>query len=157
MRDGELVIFDVGTELDYYVSDVGRTFPVSGKFSERQKRALNMITEVSDAVIAAIRPGVTFAELKEVAVATIPPDQRTYMQAGGFYGHHIGLSTGDPALSDAPLRPGMVFTVEPWYYNHDEDLAVFVEDVILVTETGHENLTAALPRDIESLEAMTGR
>ena len=156
MRDGDLVIFDVGTELDYYVSDVGRTFPVSGKFTARQKRALEMATAVSDTIIAAIRPGVSFAELKNIAVAKIPSDERRYMQAGGFYGHHIGLSTGDPALADIPLEAGMIFTVEPWYYNHDEDLSVFVEDVILVTEHGYENLTAALPRDPGSLEALTG-
>ncbi len=156
MRDGDLVIFDVGTELDYYVSDVGRTFPVSGKFTARQKRALEMATAVSDTIIAATRPGVSFAELKNIAVAKIPFDERRYMQAGGFYGHHIGLSTGDPALADIPLEAGMIFTVEPWYYNHDEDLSVFVEDVILVTEDGYENLTAALPRDPGSLEALTG-
>ncbi|MEE9263692.1 MAG: M24 family metallopeptidase [Vicinamibacteria bacterium] len=57
LRDGELVIFDVGTELDYYVADVGRTFPVSGKFTEEQKRTLDMVTAVSDAIIAAVRPG----------------------------------------------------------------------------------------------------
>ena len=98
----------------------------------------------------------SFAELKNIAVAKIPSDERRYMQAGGFYGHHIGLSTGDPALADIPLEAGMIFTVEPWYYNHDEDLSVFVEDVILVTEDGYENLTAALPRDPGSLEALTG-
>ena len=156
MSNGDLVIFDVGTELDYYVSDVGRTFPVSGKFTARQRRALEMATAVSDTIIAAIRPSVSFAELKDIAVAKIPPDERRYMQAGGFYGHHIGLSTGDPALADVPLEAGMIFTVEPWYYNHDEELSVFVEDVILVTEDGHENLTAALPRDPDGLEAITG-
>ena len=156
MKNGELVIFDVGTELDYYVSDVGRTFPVSGKFTDEQREILEMATSVSDAILAAIKPGVSFADLKKIAVAAIPPDQRGYMQAGGFFGHHIGLSTGDPALTDLPLEPGMVFTVEPWYYNHDDDIAVFVEDVVLVTADGHENLTAALPRDTRSLESMTG-
>jgi len=156
IRDGELVVFDVGTELDYYVSDVGRTFPVSGKFTARQRRAIEMTTAVSDAVIAAIEPGVTLAELKAIAVSKIPPDERRYMQAGGFYGHHIGLSTGEPVLTDLPLEAGMIFTVEPWYYNHDEELSVFVEDVILVTEDGHENLTAMLPRSPDGLEAMAG-
>lgn len=156
MGSGEMVIFDVGTELDGYVSDVGRTFPVSGRFLERQKRALRMVTAVSDAVLAAVRPGVTFARLKEVAVSKIPLEELRYMQAGGFYGHHLGLSSGDPFLEQAPLEPGMVFTVEPWYYNHDEKLAVFIEDMVLVTPGGHENLTAALPRSIEELEAMAG-
>ena len=154
MHDGELVIFDVGTELDYFVSDVGRTFPVSGKFTEKQRRTLEMITAVSDAMIAAVRPGTTFAAIRDVGIAKIPPDERQYMQVGSFYGHHIGLSSGDPALSDAPLAPGMIFTVEPWYYNHDDAIAVFVEDVVLVTEDGAENLTVALPRGTERLEEM---
>lgn len=152
MRAGELVVFDVGTELDYYVSDVGRTFPVSGRFTKTQKEKLEMVASVSDAVLAATRPGVTLADLKEVALAKIPEKERAYMQAGGFYGHHIGLSSSDPALTDAPLEPGMIFTVEPWYYNHDEELAVFIEDVVLVTAGGHESLTASLPRTTKELE-----
>ena len=76
------------------------------------------------------------------------------MQTPSFFGHHIGMSSGDPALLDAPLEPGMVFTVEPWYYNHDLQIAVFVEDVILVTEDGAEVLTSALPRTADELEAM---
>jgi Xaa-Pro aminopeptidase len=155
MRDGELVVFDIGTELDYYVSDVGRTFPVSGRFSQKQRQKLDMVTSVSDAILAAIRPGVTFADLKNVGLAAIPEKELAYMQAGGFYGHHIGLSSGDPALSDALLEPGMIFTVEPWYYNHDEELAVFIEDVVLVTVRGHENLTGSLPRRAEELERLT--
>ena len=154
MHTGELVIFDVGTELDYYVSDVGRTFPVSGRFTPEQRRILSMEVAVADAVIAAIRPGVTFAELTETARAAIPPAERPYMQTGLYFGHHLGLNTGDPSLPDAPLAPGMVFTVEPWYYNHDLGLSVFTEDVILVTEDGAEVLTAALPRTPEALERM---
>ncbi len=116
-----------------------------------------MVTAVSDAVIAAIRPGVTFADLKQAALAKIPENERAYMQAGGFFGHHIGLSSGDPALPEAPLEAGMIFTVEPWYYNHEEELAVFIEDVVLVTADGHENLTASLPRTAEALEIVTGK
>jgi len=157
MRDGDLVIFDVGTELDYYVSDVGRTFPVSGRFTAVQKRTLEMVTAISDTMIAAVRPGTTFARIRDLGIAATPEDQRQYMQVGSFYGHHIGLSSGDPALSDVPLEPGMVFTIEPWYYNHDDELAVFTEDVILVTEDGALNLTADLPRRTEELEKMTGR
>jgi Xaa-Pro aminopeptidase len=157
MRDGELVVFDVGTELDYTVSDVGRTFPVSGRFSFEQKEKLELVVAVSDAILAAIRPGVTFSDLKEAALGRIPENERRHMQAAGFYGHHIGLSSSEPALTDAPLEPGMVFTVEPWYYNHDEEIAIFIEDVVLVTADGHENLTASLPRTAEGLELMTRR
>ena len=113
------------------------------------------IARSSDAILGAIRPGVTFAALKNVALAAIPEKELAYMQASGFYGHHIGLSSSDPALSDALLEPGMIFTVEPWYYNHDEELAVFIEDVVLVTADGHENLTGLLPRMAEELERLT--
>lgn len=76
------------------------------------------------------------------------------MQTGSFFGHHIGLSPGDPSILRTPLQPGMIFTVEPWYYNHDAGIAVFVEDVVLVTEQGAENLTGRLPRRALELEAL---
>jgi len=157
LQDGELVIFDVGCELDHYASDVGRTFPVSGRFTPEQRRRLELSTAVADAVIAAVRPGVTLRELQEVARAHIPADERRHMQTGLFFGHHIGLDVGDPNLADIALAPGAVFTVEPWYYDHEDGIAVFVEDVVLVTQDGAENLTAALPRTPSALERMVGR
>ncbi len=157
MRDGELVIFDVGCELDHYVSDVGRTFPVSGRFSARQREILEMEVAVADRIIDAIRPGVTFADLRAVADAAIPAEHRPFMQASLFFGHHIGLSTGDPVDVTAPLEPGMVFTVEPWYYNHVEQISVFTEDVVAVTATGVEVLSRGLPRTPDELEAMVRR
>jgi Xaa-Pro aminopeptidase len=96
----------------------------------------------------------TFAELTNVAYGAIPDQEEPYMQTASFFGHHIGLEAGDPALPGEPLEAGMVFTVEPWYYNHDLGIAVFVEDVILVTEDGAEVLTRDLPRTPEALEAM---
>jgi Xaa-Pro aminopeptidase len=157
MVAGDLVIFDVGAEVDYYSSDVGRTFPVSGTFTDQQREILTMEVAVADAIIAAVRPGVTLRELQLIGEAAIPPEHRQYMQTGLFFGHHIGLAVGDPSLADAELKAGMIFTVEPWYYNHDMGIAVFTEDDILVTETGVENLTAGLPRRPDELERMVGR
>jgi len=156
MKAGDLVIFDVGVEVDGYATDAGRTFPVSGRFTSDQRRRVEMATAVSDAIIAAIRPGVTLKDLQAVAEAAIPADERPYMQTGLFFGHHIGLAVGDPSLADALLEPGMIFTVEPWYYNHDDEISVFLEDNVLVTADGCENLTAALPRTTDALEACLG-
>ena len=156
MENGDLVIFDVGCELDHYVSDMGRTFPISGSFTEEQRELLRWVTGVADSIIAAVRPGITLRELTEIAQGQIPADQRQYMQTGLYYGHHLGLSTGDPFLADQPLEPGMIFTVEPWYYNHETQLAVFIEDEVLVTETGAEVLTTLLPRTPEDLESIVG-
>ncbi len=154
MSAGELVIFDVGCEVDHYVSDVGRTFPVSGRFTPAQREILAMEVAVADAIIAAVRPGVTFAALQAEADLAIPAEHRPFMQAGLFFGHHIGLATGDPSLEEAPLEPGMVFTVEPWYYNRDLGIAVFTEDVVRVTGTGAEVLTRGLPRTPDELERL---
>ena len=156
MVDGDLVIFDVGCELDHYASDMGRTFPASGTFTDSQRELLRWVTVVADSIIAAVKPGVTFRQLTEAAVRQIPPDQQQYMQTGLYFGHHLGLDSGDPSLDDAPLEPGMIFTVEPWYYNHDTDVAVFVEDEVLVTEDGVEVLTTLLPRTPEELERLVG-
>lgn len=154
MESDELVILDVGCEVDGYVSDVGRTFPVGGTFSPLQREKLLVSTRAADAIIDAIRPGITFRELTEIAYDAIPDHEERYMQTPSFFGHHIGLSAGDPALMDEPLEPGMVFTVEPWYYNHEDGIAVFVEDVVVVTEDGVDILTRELPRSPEELEAM---
>jgi len=154
MEDGDLVIFDVGCEINGYVSDVGRTFPVNGAFTEVQREKLLVSTRATEAVIAAVRPGVTLRELTQVAYDAIPDEEERYMQTPSFFGHHIGLSAGDPALLDEPLAPGMVFTIEPWYYNHDLGVSVFVEEVLLVTEDGAEVLTDALPRDPDALEEL---
>lgn len=154
MQASELVIYDVGCERNHYVSDVGRTFPVAATFTARQRELVDMVRAVSDAIIAAAKPGVTLADLQNVANNAIPAAAKPFMQAPAFFGHHIGLDTGDPTVANAKLAPGMVFTVEPWYYNHVENVAVFIEDEILITATGAENLTAALPRDAKGLEAL---
>lgn len=156
LENGDLVIFDVGCEYNYYVSDVGRTFPVSGKFSERQKEILKMETGIADQIIGFIKPGVTFYDIKQLTDRIIPENAKKYMQVGLFFGHHLGLSTGDPNLSAVALQPGMIFTVEPWYYNHDEQISVFTEDVILVTEDGCEVLSKGLGRTPAELEELMG-
>lgn len=151
---GDVVIFDVGCEIDYYASDIGRTFPVGGRFSAAQRRAVELVTMVSDTIRGAIRPGLTLLDLQRLADRVIPPAERPYMQTGSFFGHHIGLDSGDPSLADAPLEPGMVFTVEPWYYHHAEGISAFVEDVVVVTSNGVRVLSEELPRTPAALEAM---
>jgi len=157
MEAGDLVIFDVGCEYNNYVSDIGRTFPVSGEFTPRQKEILSMEVEVADQIIAFLKPGITFRDIRNLTDEIIPDGAKKYMQVGLFFGHHLGLSTGDPNLPEAVLKPGMIFTVEPWYYNHDEQISVFTEDIILITETGCEVLSKKLPRTPEALEQLMKR
>ena len=153
MRSGEVVVLDAGCELDHYASDVGRTFPVWGRFSADQRRVLEMDTAVADAMIAALRPGVTLRDVQAAGLARLPEAERAFMQEPPYFGHHVGLSAGDPGLDDAPLEPGMVLTVEPWYHDRTRGLSAFTEDMVLVTATGVENLTSLLPRTAEGLQA----
>lgn len=157
LQAGEVVVFDVGCEVDSYISDMGRTFPVSGAFSAAQTAVLDMQRAVLDALIDAMRPGVTLAEVQAAGAAVIPRNARPHMQTGFFFGHHIGLAAGDPSVPDVPLAPGMVITVEPWYYNHATGLGTFLEDVIIVTERGAENVSVGLPRTAVGLAALVGR
>jgi Xaa-Pro aminopeptidase len=152
MKKGDLVIFDVGCEYNNYVSDIGRTFPVSGTFTARQREILTMEVSVADQIITYLKPGIKFQDIRNLTDSIIPNNAKKYMQVGLFFGHHLGLSTGDPDLPEAVLKPGMIFTVEPWYYNHDEQISVFTEDVILITETGCEVLSKDLPRTPRDLE-----
>jgi len=154
MKADDLVVFDVGCEYNNYVSDIGRTFPVSGKFTPRQREILTMEVSVADQIIAYIKPGITFKDIRKLTDKIIPEDAKEYMQVGLFFGHHLGLSTGDPDLPEAVLKPGMIFTVEPWYYNHDEQLSVFTEDIVLITENGCEVLSKDLPRTPDALEQL---
>ena len=157
MEAGEMVVFDVGAELNCYGSDMGRTFPVSGRFTAEQNSILDMQLDVLDAIIEAMRPGATLADAHQAAVKTIPSYAQKYMQVGLFFGHHIGLAMGDPNLPDAQLEPGMIITVEPWYYNHDSGTATFIEDVVLITDSGYENLTVRLPRTAAGMAGMVQR
>ncbi len=154
LQAGEVVVFDVGCEVGYYVGDVGRTLPVSGTFSDAQRKAIDLQRAVADAMIAAVKPGATFAAVQQAGLNAMPAEATPFMQVGDFFGHAIGMSASDPFLLDLPLEPGMVFTIEPWYYNHAAGLGVFLEDVILVTEAGAENLTGYLPRTPERLEKL---
>ena len=154
MQAGELVVFDVGCELNYYGSDIGRTFPVDGRFTPAQRDILEMQLAVLEGMITAVRPGVILADIQQAAEKLIPPEAKPYMQVGHFFGHHIGLSPSDPSLPNEPLAPGMVITIEPWYYNHDTGIATFLEDDILVTADGYENLTADLPKTPDGLESL---
>ena len=85
----------MGCEVDGYVSDVGRTFPAGGRFSDIQREKLEVSNRATAAIIAAVRPGVTLRQLTQVAYDAIPDHEEPYMQTASFFGHHIGLSVGE--------------------------------------------------------------
>jgi Xaa-Pro aminopeptidase len=185
---GDLILIDAGIELDsYYTADITRTLPVSGTFSEVQRRVYETVREAADAAFAIVRPGIRFREIHATAMGVIarrtaewgllpvsaevslePEHQyhRRYMVHGTS--HHLGLDVHDCAQArrdlylDGVLEPGMVFTIEPGLYFQPDDLTVpeelrgigvRIEDNILVTESGAENLSIGIPRTADDVEA----
>jgi len=184
MNDGELLLIDAGCELGYYASDVTRTFPVNGKFSDEQRAVYEVVLHAQKACIEEVKPGATLEALHDGAVRSITEglidigllegdldaliEDKKYEP---FYmhrtSHWLGMDVHDVGHyyvdgKHRPLEPGFVLTVEPGVYiatdaeGVDErwrGIGVRIEDDVLVTKSGHEVLTAGIPKEIDEVEA----
>lgn len=190
VREGELLLLDAGVEVDsLYTADVTRTLPVSGTFTDVQRKVYQAVLDAADAAFAVAVPGRRFRDVHAAAMEVIAarleewgllPEgvtaQDSLSPEGQFHrrwmvhgtSHHLGLDVHDCAQArremylDAIIEPGMVFTIEPGLYFKSDDLlvpeemrgiGVRIEDDVLVTADGNENLTAALPRRPDDVEA----
>lgn len=163
----ELVLLDVGAGCNNYSADISRTFPVSGKFTARQKAVYQEVLDVQKAIIAMVKPGVSMVDLNtktnELITAAlkrlglIEEDKHFRAYYMHSIGHHLGMDTHDLGARDSVLKPGNVITVEPGIYIKDEGIGVRIEDDILVTEEGHRNLSSHIPKEVEDLEAICGK
>jgi Xaa-Pro aminopeptidase len=151
MKEGELVVVDAGAEEQFYATDVTRTYPVSGKFSPEQREIYDIVLKAQAAAIAVAKAGVTPRMLERTARKVI--DDAGYHDAF-IHGccHFVGLEVHDPGDYEAPLPAGAVITVEPGIYLPQRGFGVRIEDEILITPTGAEVLTKAIPRDPEEIE-----
>lgn len=168
VADGELLLVDAGAQWEWYNGDISRTFPVNGKFSERQKLVYNIVLEGQRRVIAAIRPGVAFSSLNELlkeyyfeALQAIGLVQEREDVARYYYhgvSHYLGAETHDIGrYIERKLQPGMVLTVEPGLYIEEWEIGIRIEDDILVTEDGCEVMTAAMLKTVEEIEAFMAK
>jgi len=188
VKPNELVLVDAGVEVDsLYTADITRTLPVSGKFTEAQKKIYLAVLEAADAAFAIAKPGIKFREIHAAAMKVIAQktadwgilpvsaeesldENKQFHRRWMVHGtsHHLGIDVHDCAQArkemylDAELEEGMVFTIEPGLYFHADDLlapenfrgiGIRIEDDVLVTATGVENLSRALPRDPDGIEA----
>lgn len=150
--EGVLVHFDTGARMNHYSADVQRTVPAGDRFTAEQRRVYQGVLEVQKAVIAAVRPGVTWQELHELAVSML-------RDAGGWdesytygIGHYIGMEVHEHGNYVEPLRPGMVLAIEQGAIV--DGTRVAFEDDVLVTGDGHEWLTRFVPIEIDDVEAL---
>lgn len=169
LKDGDLVLMDYAPDYRYYTSDVTRIWPVNGKFDKEQKELYNFIVAYRDALFSHIKPGITAAEVMDGAAADIkeylkdkkfskPAHQKAVEEGLKFRGHFqhpVGMAVHDVGqVHGVKLKPGMVFTIDPMIWIHEERLYVRIEDVALVTETGVENLSSFVPSRLEDVEAI---
>jgi len=161
MSSGDLVVIDVGAEFDGYSADLTRTYPVSGRFTPRQKEIYNIVLAAQAAALEKVRPGVTFDSIHQVALETIDSRGRDRQgrRLGRYFihgtGHHLGLEVHDPVSDRSrPLEPGMVITIEPGIYIPEENLGIRIEDDVLVTRDGYRVLSRGLPRKAEEIERL---
>jgi len=163
IQDGDIVVLDVGAQYSGYSSDITRTLPADGKFSQRQREIYEIVLGAQNAAIAAIKPGAVFCRNEKDSLFNIAYNyinthgKDLHGKALGQYfihglGHGIGLDVHDPGNPCKPLAPGMVVTIEPGIYIPEENLGVRIEDDFLITETGAKFLSEKLPRDPDAIE-----
>jgi Xaa-Pro aminopeptidase len=167
LNDGDLVLMDYAPDYKYYTSDVTRIWPVNGKFTSEQKELYNFIVAYRDALFKYIKPGVTASDVLDGAAADmkaylvgkkfVKPAHIKAVEEGlkfrGHFQHPVGMAVHDVGqVHGVPLKPGMVFTIDPMIWIHEERLYIRIEDMALVTEEGVENLSAFVPSRIEDVE-----
>lgn len=185
--DGELILIDAGCEHNYYASDITRTIPVNGEFSEAQKELYNLVLETQLRVISMIKPSVKRSHLQERAEMMLTKGMVELGILSGNYkkliklqkhkkyyphgiGHWMGIDVHDPAPykdkkhREIPLQKGMVLTIEPGIYIDKDDksvperyrgIGIRIEDDILVTKDGYENLSSGIAKTVDEVESIS--
>jgi len=161
IKDGDVVVIDVGGEYGGYSADITRTLPANGKFTARQREIYDIVLGAQNAALAAVKPGARMygpESLQQIVTDYFRahgsdqegrPLDRYYIHG---ISHHLGLDVHDPGDRERPLEAGMVITVEPGLYIPEENLGVRIEDDVLITNNGYQLLTARLPRAAEEIE-----
>ncbi|MDG2396032.1 MAG: aminopeptidase P N-terminal domain-containing protein [Flavobacteriaceae bacterium] len=167
LKDGDLVLMDYAPDYNNYTSDVSRIWPVNGKFNKEQKALYEYIVEYRDALFRYLKPGVTSDEVLNKAAIDMKkylsgkifsnPNHLKAVQNGikfrGHFQHPVGMAVHDVGrVRGVPLKPGMVFTIDPMIWIPEEKLYIRIEDIAVITETGVYNLSAFVPSSINDVE-----
>ncbi len=179
INDGDLVLFDYAPDYKYYSSDVTRMFPINGRFTADQRELYGIYVQLYQAIMTSVRPGKVNAILQEIvrkmdavvastrfssgknedAAKRFVESYRMRAQAGpgprgATLGHMVGMEVHDVTLTYDELKPGMIFTIEPAITIPDDRVYIRLEDVLLVTATGYENLSAMAPIEPDAVEKL---
>ena len=163
LRDGDLILFDLGCSLNMYCSDISRTYPINGKFSARQKEIYNIVLGGQKLVFNSAKPGITTKELnnilreyfahklKEIGLIKEGTDEEVSKYYYHGVSHHIGLDCHD-LCEYTPLKAGSIISNEPGLYIAEEGIGIRIEDDILITENGAEWLSPQIIKEVDDIE-----
>jgi len=166
------VQFDYAPDYKYYVSDVTRVFPANGKFTPRQREFYTIYLRLYQALMTSIKVHATASDIIKEAVVKMDSvmtnfkftDPKIREAATRFVeryraskanslGHTVGMEVHDVRLATPTLEPGALFTIEPAMTIPDEHIGIRLEDVILITAKGYENLSAFVPFESPTLKS----
>lgn len=172
-KDGEMVLMDFGAEYGGYCADLTRTVPVNGKFTRRQKTVYNACLHLHNYAKSILKPGITIVDytdkvgeeatqqflkiglLKKTEVKNENPENRAYRKYL-YHGisHHLGIDVHDLGTRTEPIKPGMVFTIEPGIYIEEEQMGIRIENNFWITRNGNIDLMKNIPITVEEIETL---
>jgi Xaa-Pro aminopeptidase len=170
--DGEMILMDFGAEYGGFCADLTRTVPVNGKFSPRQKQVYNACLNIHKYCASILKPGISIVDytdkageeataqflkiglIKKADVKNEDKDNRAYRKYL-YHGisHHLGIDVHDLGTKTEPIKPGMVFTIEPGIYIEEEKMGVRIENNFWITKNGNVDLMKNIPITVDDIEA----
>jgi len=172
-KDGELILMDFGASYGNYNADLTRTVPVNGKFGRRQKTVYNACLHLHQYAASILKPGISINDytekigdeatvifqkiglLKKSEIKNEDPANRAYRKYL-YHGisHHLGIDVHDLGTKNEPIKPGMVFTIEPGIYIEEEHVGVRIENNFWITKNGNKDLMKNIPITVEEIESL---
>lgn len=176
IKDGDLVLMDIGCELHGYVSDLTRTWPPCGSFSSPQEELYELILQTNKECLKLCKPGASIRQihnysvtmlrkgLKEIGILKSEASNSYHQLNPTSIGHYLGMDVHDCSTIsyDRPLKPGVVITIEPGIYipssfdapERYQGIGIRIEDEVLITDSGYEVLTASVPKEVKQIESL---
>lgn len=175
-KNGDLILMDFGALYGGYAADLTRTIPVNGTFTQRQKEVYNACLHLHNFAKSILKPGISIIDytekvgdeatdqfvkiglLKKSDIENEDKEARAYRKYL-YHGisHHLGLDVHDLGTRTEPIKPGMLFTIEPGIYIEEEQLGIRIENNVWITEDGNVDLFEGIPVTVEEIEsAMNG-
>lgn len=162
INDGDMVLCDLGALSNMYASDITRTYPVNGKFTQRQKDLYNIVLGAQDIATDIMKPGVLEKDVNDAvikyfakelkAIKLIKDDSEVSKYYYHSIGHPLGLDVHDLRCRDKKIAENNVYTVEPGLYIAEEGIGIRIEDDILVTKEGNINLSKDIIKTVNDIE-----